>query len=601
LTKPTNTNRALFLKRLLDLARPSYPHLVGIFLLGVISVPISILMPVPLKIAVDSVIGHTPLPAVLEHFVPRSAAGSDTANLIVVVVVLIALAVASNLQTLASWLLQTYTGERLVFELRNRLFWHAQRLSLTAHDRRGVNDIAYRIQHDAPAIQFIFIQGVLPLMTAVLTFSGMFYIVAHIDRSIAIVALVISPALMIAARRSSRRVRQGWQGVKTLDSSAMLLMNEALASIRVVKAFNTEDYEDSRFRLRSRERMTEQVRLAGIQAAYHLLISFAIAAGSAAALLIGIRHVKMGWITLGDLLLVMAYVAQLYDPLKTISSKIPELQSWRVSLERAFALFEDNPELGESLAVSADLPRATGQVTFENVTFEYANGSRALDEVSFSIVAGMKVGVVGQSGSGKTTLVNLLARFYEPTGGRILLDDVDLNSYSVAHLRQQLAVISQEPVLFSATVADNIAYGRLDASRSEIIAAATAARAHDFILALPQGYETKIGEGGSRLSGGQRQRLAIARAILKDAPLLILDEPTSALDVGTEADLLASMQEVMRGRTAFVIAHRLNTIRNCDVLLVMENGKLKEMVWRDQRQALPHETMEGLLRYSPSA
>jgi ATP-binding cassette subfamily B protein len=297
----------------------------------------------------------------------------------------------------------------------------------------------------------------------------------------------------------------------------------------------------------------------------------------------------------------MAYVAQLYDPLKTISSKIPELQSWRVSLERAFALFEDNPELGESLAVSADLPRATGQVTFENVTFGYANGSRALDEVSFSIAAGMKVGVVGQSGSGKTTLVNLLARFYEPTGGRILLDDVDLNSYSVAHLRQQLAVISQEPVLFSATVADNIAYGRLDASRSEIIAAATAARAHDFILALPQGYETKIGEGGSRLSGGQRQRLAIARAILKDAPLLILDEPTSALDVGTEADLLASMQEVMRGRTAFVIAHRLNTIRNCDVLLVMEKGKLKEMVWRDQRQPLLNETMEGLLRYSPSA
>jgi ATP-binding cassette, subfamily B, bacterial len=601
LIKPAHQTRALFLKRLLDLARPSYPHLAAIFLLSVISVPISILMPVPLKIAVDSVIGHTPLPAVLERFVPRSAAGSDTANLIVVLVVLVALAIVSNLQTLASWLLQTYTGERLVFELRNRLFWHAQRLSLTAHDRRGVNDIAYRIQHDAPAIQFIFIQGVLPLITAVLMFSGMFYIVAHIDRSIAVVALVISPALMIAARRSSRRVRKGWQGVKSLDSSAMLLMNEALASIRVVKAFNTEDYEDSRFRLRSRERMTEQVRLAGVQAAYHLLISFSIAAGSAAALLIGIRHVKMGWITLGDLLLVMAYVAQLYDPLKTISSKIPELQSWRVSLERAFALFEDNPELGESLAVSADASRATGQVTFENVTFEYANGSRALDEVSFSIPAGTKVGVVGQSGSGKTTLVNLLARFYEPRGGRILLDDVDLHSYSVAHLRQQFAVISQEPVLFSATVADNIAYGRLDASRSEIITAATAARAHDFILALPQGYESKIGEGGSRLSGGQRQRLAIARAILKDAPLLILDEPTSALDVGTEADLLASMQEVMRGRTTFVIAHRLNTIRTCDVLLVMEKGKLKEMIWRDERQLAGHETMEGLLRYSPSA
>jgi ATP-binding cassette subfamily B protein len=381
----------------------------------------------------------------------------------------------------------------------------------------------------------------------------------------------------------------------------MLLMNEALASIRVVKAFNTEDFEDSRFRVRSRERMKEQLRLASIQAGYHLLISFAIAAGSAAALLIGIRHVKMGIVTLGDLLLVMAYVAQLYSPLQTISSKIPELQSWRVSLERAFALFEENPELGQSHALHAPVDRVSGQVSFEDVTFAYASGTKALDEVSFSIPAGTKVGIVGQSGSGKTTLVNLLARFYEPTSGRILLDGIDLHSFGIAALRQQLAIISQEPVLFSATIADNIAYGRLDASRTEIIAAATAAHAHEFIMGLPQGYDTKIGEGGSRLSGGQRQRLSIARAFLKDAPLLILDEPTSALDVGTEADLIASLQEVMRGRTAFVIAHRLNTIRNCDVLLVMERGKLKEMIWQNQEHAARPESMEALLRYSPTA
>lgn len=597
----THFNRSVFLKRLLELARPSYAHLIGIFLLGVLSVPISILMPVPLKIAVDSVIGNHPLPPVLNHLVPARFAGTEIANLAVVMIVLIGLAILSNLQTLASWLLQTYTGERLVYELRNRLFWHAQRLSLSAHDRRGVNDIAYRIQHDAPAIQFIFIQGVLPLMTSVLMFAGMFYIVARIDKSIAVVALVISPALMIAARRSSRRVRKAWQGVKSLDSSAMLLMNEALASIRVVKAFNTEDFEDSRFRLRSRERMKEQLRLASIQAGYHLLISFAIAAGSAAALLIGIRHVKMGIVTLGDLLLVMAYVAQLYSPLQTISSKIPELQSWRVSLERAFALFEENPELGQSHALHAPVDRVSGQVSFEDVTFAYASGTKALDDVSFSIPAGTKVGIVGQSGSGKTTLVNLLARFYEPTSGRILLDGIDLHIFGIAALRQQLAIISQEPVLFSATIADNIAYGRLDASRTEIIAAATAAHAHDFIMGLPQGYDAKIGEGGSRLSGGQRQRLSIARAFLKDAPLLILDEPTSALDVGTEADLIASLQEVMRGRTAFVIAHRLNTIRNCDVLLVMERGKLKEMIWQNQEHAARPESMEALLRYSPTA
>lgn len=599
--KSITSHRTIFLKRLLDLARPSYPHLTAIFLLGILSVPIAILMPLPLKIAVDSVIGSHPLGPVLLHFVPGRLAGSEMGNLAVVMIVLLGLAILSNLQTLASWLLQTYTGERLVFELRNRLFWHAQRLSLTAHDRRGVNDIAYRIQHDAPAIQFIFIQGVLPLMTAFLTFCGMFYIVARIDKSIAIVALVVSPALMIAARRSSRRARKAWQGVKLLDSSAMLLMNEALSSIRVVKAFNTEDFEDSRFRLRSRERMKEQLRLASIQAGYHLLISFAIAAGSAAALLIGIRHVKMNLITLGDLLLVMAYVAQLYEPLRTISSKIPELQSWRVSLERAFALFEENPELGQSLTLHAPVPRVAGDIEFQDVTFEYASGGRALDEVSFKVPAGTKVGIVGQSGSGKTTLVNLLARFYEPTSGRILLDGVNLHDYGIAELRQQFAIISQEPVLFSATIADNVAYGRLEASRADIVAAATAAHAHQFIMGLPQGYDTKIGEGGSRLSGGQRQRMAIARAFLKNAPLLILDEPTSALDVTTEADLIATLQEVMRGRTAFVIAHRLNTIRNCDVLLVMDKGKLKEVIWQNEERSARPESMEALLRFSPTA
>ena len=330
--------------------------------------------------------------------------------------------------------------------------------------------------------------------------------------------------------------------------------------------------------------MKEQIRLASIQAGYHLLISFAIAAGSAAALLIGIRHVKMGLITLGDLLLVMAYVAQLYDPLRTISSKIPELQSWTVSLERAFALFEDSPELAESSA-EADTPRVSGDVIFENVTFEYPTGGRALHQVSCVIRAGTRVGIVGPSGSGKTTFVNLLTRFYEPTSGRILLDGIDLHDYKVAQLRQQFAVISQEPVLFSATVADNIAYGRCEASREQVIGAAIAARAHDFIMSLPQAYDTKIGDGGSRLSGGQRQRLAIARAFLKDAPLLILDEPTSALDVGTESELLESMVDVMQGRTTFVIAHRLNTIRNCDVLLVLEKGTLKEMRWRtDERE-----------------
>lgn len=542
------------------------------------------LMPLPLKIAVDSVIGHQPLAPATAHLIPSRFAGSPAANLGLAVGLLLALAILSNIQTLASWLLQTYTGERLVFELRTRLFWHAQRLTLAAHDRRGVNDITYRIQHDAPAIQFIFIQGALPLLTSVLSFGGMFYVTWRIDPTIALIALIISPALFIAAGRSGRRVRKAWEGVKTLDSSAMLLLSEALQSIRVVKAFSTEQFEDTRFRMRSRERMKEQVRLASIQAGYHLLISTAIAVGGAATLLVGIRHVRSGVITLGELLLIMAYVAQLYEPLKTISTKLPELQSWRVSLERAFALFEDDPEYAEP--VGAEASRVSGDVVLDRVTFDYPAGGRALEEVSFSIPAGTRVGIVGPSGSGKTTLVNLLTRFYEPTSGCILLDGRDLSTYPVAHLRQQFAVMGQEPVLFSATVADNIAYGRLDASRAEIVAAAHAAHADEFIMNLSRGYDTKIGEGANRLSGGQRQRLAIARAFLKNAPMLILDEPTSALDSRSEASVLQAMEELMKGRTTFTIAHRLNTIRNCDLLLQLDRGRLVKIENREDHVPL---------------
>jgi ATP-binding cassette subfamily B protein len=573
-------DRRTLRQRLFRLAKPSLLPLGCIFLLAAVSVPLGMLMPLPLKIAVDSVIGQQPLPPALAHIVPAWLLSSRGTTLGLAIALLLALAVISNLQVLASWLLQTYIGERLVFELRTQLFWHSQRLGLATHDRRGVNDIAYRIQHDSPAIQFIFMQGFVPLLTSTLAFVGMLYVTMRIDWAIATVALVLSPAMLIAARQAGRRARKGWQEVKTLDSSAMLLMSEALSSIRVVKAFNKEDFENARFRMRSRERMSEQVRLASAQAGYHLVISSVIALGSAAALFIGVRHVVGGVITLGDLLLVMAYVAQLYDPLRTISNKLPELQSWMVSLERSFALFDETPEIVEPVA-AASASRASGQVTFENVTFEYASSGRALNQVSFEIPAGTRVGIVGPSGSGKTTLVNLLTRFYDPSSGRILLDGRDVRDCNVKDLRQQFAVIGQEPVMFSSTVAENIAYGRLDASRQEVMQAAIAAEAHDFIMALPKAYDTKIGEGGCRLSGGQRQRIAIARAFLKDAPILVLDEPTSALDAKTESGVLQAMENLMAGRTTFIIAHRLNTIRSCDLLLVLEQGRLKSVLSRD--------------------
>jgi ATP-binding cassette, subfamily B, bacterial len=562
-----------FHRPLLRLARPYWPHLIGIFALSVIAAPLGLLLALPLKIAVDSVIGSQPLPHIFERLVPASLHASKGGNLLVAVGLLLTLSLLMNLQSFLAWLLQTYTGEKLVLDFRTLLFWHVQRMGLQFHDRRGTNEVAYRIQHDAPAIQYIFIQGVLPMLSSALSFIVLLYVTSRIDWVLAAIAVSISPVLFLLARKSSRRARSGWAGIKKLDSSAMLVLHEALASIRVVKAFGQERFEDERFKLRSRHRMVEQVKVASTQAAFHVLIASTIAAGTAVALWVGVRHVSAGVLSLGDLLLVMAYLSQLYEPLRTVSSKLPELQSWTVSMQRALALVEEAPELTED-SHAPSFTHVQGCVSFRDVTFEYPSTGRALDRVSFDVSPGMRIGIIGASGSGKSTLMNLLTRFYDPTSGQILLDGRDLRSYRLNDLRRQFSIMLQDPVVFSATVAENIAYARPEASREEVMAAAKAAMVHDFIMTLPNGYDTPIGEGGCRLSGGQRQRLAIARAFLKDAPVLIFDEPTSAVDIHTEQEILEATERLVRGRTTFVIAHRLTTVKNCSLLLVLKHGHL---------------------------
>ncbi len=560
-------------RHLLRLARPYWLHLTAIFTLSLVAAPIALLLALPLKIVVDNVIGNLPLPRLLQAMLPAWAAGSKNAHLLLAVGLMLAFSLLMNLQGFSAWLLQTYTGEKLVLDLRSYLFWHVQRMDLLFHDRRGTNELAYRIQHDAPAIQYIFLQGLAPIVSSVLTFIAMMYVTSRIDWALAMIALCVSPVLFLLARKSSRKARKGWDGVKRLDSSAMLVLHEVLSSIRVVKAFGQEKFEDDRFRLRSRQRMREQVKVASGQAAFHVLITTTVAMGTVIAMFMGTRHVLAGTISLGDFLLVMAYMAQLYEPLRTVSAKLPELQSWIVSMQRALALLEGAPEVTEpSRAIPLD--RATGHVSFQDVGFEYPVAGRVLNSISFDIPAGTRVGIIGPSGSGKSTMVNLLTRFYDPCCGLITLDGVDLRNYRLEDLRRQFAIVLQEPVVFSATVAENISYAQPGASRDQVVEAASAARAHEFIMALPDGYETKIGDGGCRLSGGERQRLALARAFLKDAPTLILDEPTSAIDIQTEQEILQATEDLVRGRTTFVIAHRLNTVKSCDLLLVLKKGRL---------------------------
>ena len=314
------------------------------------------------------------------------------------------------------------------------------------------------------------------------------------------------------------------------------------------------------------------MRIALVEGGFDLLVGLTIALGTAAVLVIGVRHVQAGVLSLGSLLLVIGYLAQLYKPLETISRQVTKLQSYIASAERACALL-DNPADVPQLPSCRPLRRAAGRIAFEHVSFAYG-AERVLDDLSFNIAPGTAVGIVGRTGAGKTTMMNLLARFYDPTRGRILLDGTDLREYRVADLRSQFALVLQEPVLFSTTIGENIAYARSDATEEDIVAAAKAANVYDFIARLPERYDTPVGERGLTLSGGERQRISLARAFLKNAPILILDEPTSAVDAGTEAAIIESLDRLIAGRTNFIIAHRPSTIAHCDLIIHIEGGRL---------------------------
>jgi len=498
------------------------------------------------------------------------------ASLEAAIEILLAIALLVSIQSLAAWWLQTYTGEKLVWDFRARLLNHVQRLPLMFHDRYGATDSVYRIQHDAPSIQYVTIQGLVPLMTAIFTLVAMIVVTARIDLVLALIALTITPALFLLSLGCSRIVRKRSETIKNLDSSALAVIQEVIGSIRVIKAFGQENREHDRFVRRSAKRMSQQVRLSIQQAMFNVLIGLTIAIGTAAALYFGVQHVRAGTLTAGSLLMIMAYIAQIYQPLQTLTGKVTDLQVWLASLDRTFMLLDQQPEIAERPG-ARKLANATGEFEFRNVSFAYDDTGRGLHDLSFRIPAGLRVGIVGATGAGKTTLLNLMMRFYDPTSGEVLLDGHDIRGYRIADLRRQYAVVLQEPVLFAASIAENIAYGKPDASDEEIILAASSAASHDFILNLPEGYETQVGERGSRLSGGERQRISLARAFLRNSPILILDEPTSSVDVHTEAAIMEATERLIAGRTTLMIAHRLSTLKSCDLVLVLDQGRLVEI------------------------
>jgi ATP-binding cassette, subfamily B, bacterial len=562
-------------RRLLHQVWPYWPYVVGIFLLDLVATPLALLGPVPLKIAVDTVVGSQPLPSLLRALLPDPATHSKLLLLVVAAGSLVFIAFLTHLQALGSYVLRTHTGEWLTLHFRALLFRHVQRLAFAFHDARGTADTIYRIQYDAPSVQWLTIHGAIPLLTSAITLLSMLYVTARLDWQLALVAMSIIPFLMAIPKIYDCRMRGQYTSVKELESSSLGIVHEVLTALRVVKAFGREDHEQERFVAQSTAGMGARMRLAFAESAFGLLSNVITAIGTALVLYIGVRSVLVSRLTLGELLMVITYLTQLYGPLNAIGDKIIGLQTYVASIKRAFELLDEVPDVAER-PQARPLKRATGAIEFRGVGFAYDRENLVLDGVSFAIEAGTRLGIAGRTGAGKSTLMSLLMRFYDPSRGQILLDGVDLRDYKLAELRNQFAIVMQDPVLFSTSIAENIAYGRPGASFQDIVTAAKVANAHDFIVALPNGYDTLVGERGLRLSGGERQRIALARAFLKDAPILILDEPTSAIDVATEALIMEAMQRVMAGRTTLMIAHRLSTLEVCDARLVIEHGRLVE-------------------------
>jgi ATP-binding cassette subfamily B protein len=582
-------------RRLFALARPSWTRVCGVLLLSVLSTPIALLTPLPLKIAVDNAIGAAPLPGWLKAWWPSTLPSSPGVVLGVAVALLLLVALASRLQELATTMLQTSTSEQLTLRFKTEIFDHAQRLSLAYHDTRGTADSIYRLVQDAPALQYIVVDGVVPFVTAAVTLVAIVWVTARLDWQLALVALGISPVLFLLSRTYRRRLRDGAREVKRLETRALAVVQEVLGNLRVVKAFGQEDRETMRFRDRSIEGTRTRIQQALLENVFGGLIGMTTAVGTALTLAIGVAHVHAGSLTLGGLLLVMAYLTQLYGPLTMISRKVASIQSHLASMDRAFALMDEAPDVPQH--GSRPLTRAKGAVSFRGVSFAYSSDRQILNDLTFELGTGTRLGISGTTGTGKTTLVNLLCRFYDPTAGQILLDGVDIRDYQLSALRDQFAIVLQDPVLFSTTIAENIAYAR-PAAEEDIVAAARAANIHDFIERLPEAYQTRVGERGMRLSGGERQRITLARAFLKDAPILILDEPTSSLDVATEALIIDAMERLMNGRTTIVIAHRAKTLERCDRRLHLEHGRIQERAVDSRAYLRP--VTEGTTAWSPN-
>jgi len=555
------------------LLRPHWKSLVLAFFAVLGEALTDLLEPWPLKVVFDNIIGSKKMPSWLATAV-NSTIGADKLSILAfVALAVVAIALVGALSSYTQKYLTTSVAQWVGHDLRRFLYHHIQRLSLSYHDNKRTGDLISRITSDIDSVQDFVSQALLGLVVNVLTLIGMLCVMFYLDWRFTLIALSVAPALFIVVFSYTRRIKQASRAVRKKEGEIASVVQEVLSSIRVVKAFSREDYEQERFEKQSLETVETALRARSLKAKLAPIVQVIVAAGTCLVLWYGVRLVLAGTITAGSLLVFFIYLGKMYKPMRELSKMTDTISKTVVGYERIREVLETERDV-RNLPGARPAPEFKGAIEFKDVDFGYSPDRLTLKSLNLKIKPGTVAALVGPTGAGKTTIASLVARFYDPSSGEVRIDGKDVRRYKLHSLRRQISFVLQENLLFRAPLWQNIAYGRPEANRDEIIRAARMANADEFIVKLPDGYDTVVGERGVTLSGGQRQRIAIARAIIRDAPILILDEPTSDLDAASEELVFDALSKLMEGRTSIVIAHRLATVQRADVIFVLEDGSI---------------------------
>jgi len=575
--------RALRSRKVLSIAGLLRPHWIPmtLALLAVAGeAAASLLEPWPLKIVLDYLLQSRPLPGWMTP-VAGVLGGGTLAVLNLAVVAVAVIAIAGAISSYANTALTTNVGQWVMHDLRRTLYHHIHRLSLAEHDEKQTGDLVGRVTSDIESIQSFVTTALLGMVTNALTLAGIIGVMLYVNWRFTLISLSIAPVLFLVVYLFTRRIKKTSRDVRKKESELLSIVAEVFSSIRVVKAFAREEYEERRFERHSLENVEAALVARNVKMKLAPVVDIIVATGTCLMLWYGARLVIAGQLTAGALVVFLLYLGKMYKPMRDLSKATDTVSRAGVGFERIREVLET--EGGVRNQRNARKAAAfKGAITFDGVSFGYGPDQVILDDVSFAIAPGQVAAFVGPTGGGKTTIINLVARFYDPVSGTVTIDGTDIRGFTLQALRDQISFVLQDTLLFHAPIWQNIAYGRPDASRAEIVHAAELANAHEFIEEMAEGYDTMVGERGVTLSGGQRQRIAIARAVIRNTPILVLDEPTSGLDAQAERAVFEALDRLMTGKTCIVIAHHLTTILGADIIFVVRDHRLAERGTHEQ-------------------